>query len=158
MCVVKPNWRNPQVFGGGKSLVKPPFVLFGACTYLRCYLNVCWNSPRGLSSKRLRAEWLGAGPGPGRNPPGGEGSQWKLWGSPATQLLAFLFPRDVKNAVWRCIEHGFFLLQFPHGFDEYAIHLLNAMSCLNILVENSWWLRTGCLVLFSGKGGSVLRC
>lgn len=36
-------------------------------------------------------------------------------------------------------------------FVECVVHLFNAIPCLNILVENSWRLWTGCLVLFSGR-------
>lgn len=51
-----------------------------------------------------------------------------------------------------CREHGFFFLHFHLGFVEHSVHLLNAMFCLSILVEDRWRLGTGCLVLFSREG------
>lgn len=83
---------------------------------------------------------LGACPGSGKSPSCREGNECELWGSLTTQLLAFLFPRNVKNASysWKCSTD--IALNLDFSYHSFTLGLLNVqnMYC-HVLLKYSCW-------------------
>lgn len=122
VCCETKVWRIGQVFGGRKQNLCFIWVL-----YLRCYLNVCENIIAPLdSAPNLKGKsGLVACSGSGKSPSCQEGNECELWGSLATQFLAFLFSKNVKNAnyFWKCSIDIAFKVDF--SYYSFVLGLLN---------------------------------